>query len=63
MVGEGEVAVFSAKCWDRRIESATPCHDSQVVGSYRVSKPLRLTVLAAKSEDYATAPQHLLVKR
>ena len=32
--GEGEVAVFSAKSWDRRnsyalIESATPCHDAQ----------------------------------
>ena len=37
---EGEVAVFSAKRWDHRnradlIESATPCHDAQVVGSYR----------------------------
>ena len=36
--GEGEVAFFSAKRWDRRnradlIESATPCHDAQVVGS------------------------------
>ena len=31
--GEGEVAFFSAKRWDRRnradlIESATPCHDT-----------------------------------
>ena len=62
--GEGEVAFFSAKRWDRRnrvdlIESATPCHDAQVVGSYRVSSPLRLTVLAAMSEDYTTPPQHL----
>ena len=62
--GEGDVAVFSAKRWDRRnradlIESATPCHDAQVVGSYRGSNPLRLTVLASKSEDYTTAPQHL----
>ena len=62
--GEGEDAVFSAKRWDRRIragliESATPCHDAQVVGSYRGSNPLRLTVLASKSEDYTTAPQHL----
>ena len=40
--GEGEVAVFSDKCLDRRssealIESATPCHDAQVVRPYRVS--------------------------
>ena len=55
-VGEGKVAFFSAKRWDRRnradldlIESATPCHDAHVVGFYRVSSPLRLTVLAAKS--------------
>ena len=57
---EGEVAFFNAKHWDHRnradlIESATPCHDSRVVVSYRVSNPLRLTVLAAKSEDYITA--------
>ena len=63
-VGEGEVAFFSAKHWDRRnradlIESVTPCHDAQVVGPYRDSKPLRLTILAAMSEDYTTAPQHL----
>ena len=62
--GEGEVAFFSAKRWDRRnradlIESATPCHDAQVVGPYRDSNPLRLTILAAMSEDYTTAPQHL----
>ena len=61
---EGEVAFFSAKRWDRRnradlIESATPCHDAQVVGPYRDSNPLRLTVLPAMSEDYTTAPQHL----
>ena len=35
--GEGEVAFFSTKRWDRRnrvdlIESATPCHDAQVDG-------------------------------
>ena len=64
--GEGEVAFFSAKRWDRRnradlIESATPCHDAQVVGPYR--NPLRLTVLAAMSEDYTTAPQHLQMGR
>ena len=62
--GEGEVAFFSAKRWDRRnradlIESATPCHDAQVVGLYRDSNPLRLTILAAMSEDYTTAPQPL----
>ena len=62
--GEGEVAFFSAKRWDRKsrtelIESATPCHDAQVVGPYRNSNPFRLTVLAALSEDYTTAPQHL----
>ena len=54
--GEGEVAVFSTKRWDRRnradlIESATPCHDAQVVGSYRGSNPLHLTVWTSKSED------------
>ena len=64
--GEGEVAFFNAKRWDRRnradlIESATPCHDAQVVGPYRDSNPLRLTILAAMSEDYTTAPQHLNV--
>ena len=62
--GVGEVAFFSAKGEDRRnradlIESATPCHDAQVVGPYWDSNPLRLTVLAAMSEDYTTAPQHL----
>ena len=64
--GEGEVAFFSAKRWDRRnradlIESATPCHDAQVVGLYRDSNPLRLIILAAMSEDYTTAPQHLQI--
>ena len=59
-----EIAFISAKRWNRRIradliESATPCRDAQVVGSYRVSNPLCLTILAAKSEDYTTAPQHL----
>ena len=56
---EGEVAFFSAKRWDRRnradlIESTTPCHDAQVVGLYRDSNPLCLTILAAMpmSEDY-----------
>ena len=59
--GEGKVAFFSAKRWDRRnradlIESA---HDAQVVGPYRDSNPLRLIVLATMSEDYTTAQQHL----
>ena len=40
--GEGEVAFFSAKHWDRKnradlIESATPCHDAQVVGPYHIT--------------------------
>ena len=66
MYCEGEVAFFSAKRWDRRnradlIESATPCHDAQVVGLYRDLNPLRLTILAAMSEDYTTAPQHLVI--
>ena len=38
---EGEAAFFSTKRWHRRnradlIESTTPCHDAQVVGSYQV---------------------------
>ena len=58
--GEGEVAFFSAKRWDRRnradlMESVTPCHDAQVAGLYRDSNPFHLTVLASKSEDYTTA--------
>ena len=62
--GEGEVAVFSAKRLDRRdradlIESVIPCHDAQVVGSYRGSNQLHLTVLTSRSKDYTTAPQHL----
>ena len=66
--GEGEVVFFSTKHWDRRnradlIESATPCHDAQVVGLYRDSNPLRLTILAAMSEDYTTAPQHLQCRK
>ena len=42
-------------------ESATPCHDAQVVGPYLVSSPIRVTNLAAKSEDHTTAPRHLHV--
>ena len=60
--GEGEAAFFSAKCLADLMESATPCHvmTLKFLGSYRVWDPLRLTVLAAKSEDYTTtAPQHL----
>ena len=49
-------AVFSANRWDRRnradtIESVTPCHDAQVVGSYGGSNPL-------ESQNYTTALQH-----
>ena len=66
---EGEAVFFSAKRWDRRnradlIESATPCHDAQVVGPYRDSNPLRLTVLAAMSviglHHGATTPSHAI---
>ena len=66
--GEGDVAVCSAKRWDRRnradlIEFVTSCHDAQVLESYRVSNPLRLTVLAPKSEDYTIVSQHLPSRR
>ena len=69
--GQGELAFFNAKRLDRRnradhIESATPCHDGQVMGSYRVSDPVRLAILASKSEDYTTpflAPCMVLLKR
>ena len=65
--GEGEVKVFSTKRWDHRssealIESATCCHDAQMVGPYRVSNPLRLTALAAKSEESTTAPHLPLIE-
>ena len=60
--GEGEVAFFSRNRADL-MESATPCHDAQVVWPYRDSNLLRLTVLAAMSEDYTTAPQHLQISR
>ena len=51
--------------WDRRnrkdlIEFETPYYEVPVVGLYQGLKPGSLTVLAAKSEDYTTAPQHLL---
>ena len=64
LIGEGEIAVVSAKRWDRRnsealIELATPCHDGQVMGPPWVSNPLRLSVLTAKLEDCTTAPQRL----
>ena len=63
-LSEDEVAVFSAKRWDCRnreglIESATPCNDAQVMGSYQGSNPFHLTVLTSRSEDYTTVPQHL----
>ena len=62
--GEGGVVVFSAKRWDPRsssglIESATPYHDAQVVGSYRGSNPFHLTVFTSKSGDYTTVPQNI----
>ena len=70
-VGEGEVEVafFSAERWDRRsrahlIESTTLRHDASVVGSYRVSNPLRLTVLATMSRGSyqgATTPSRVAI--
>ena len=62
--GEGEVAFLSAKRQDPRnktnlMKFVTLCHDAQLVWFYQVSNPPCLTVLAAKSEDYTTAPQHL----
>ena len=50
-----EVAVASAKRWDRKssealIDSAAPCHDAQVVGPFPLSNPLWRIVLTAKSQ-------------
>ena len=58
LIGEGEAAVFSAKPWDRRyrsdlVESATSSHDAQVMASYRVSHPFRLTVPASGKVEWA----------
>ena len=63
--GEGEIAAFSTNRWDCRnraglIESATPCHNAQVVRFLLGLNPLHITVLTSKSEDYTTAPQQLL---
>ena len=44
------------------IESATPCHEAEKGRLYRASNPVRMTVLAAKSEDYTTAPPHLQIR-
>ena len=57
---EDEVAVLApsagiAESSCEPIESATPY--AQVVAPYQVSNRLRLTVLAAKSEDSTAAPQ------
>ena len=59
--GEGKVAFFSAKRWDRRNRAdviANPCDDAHVVGPYLNSNPLSLAVMAVMSYDYTTAPQH-----
>ena len=58
------VMIFPPAMSDHRnkadlIESATPCHDAQVVGSYQDSNLLHQTVLTSRSEDYTTVPQHL----
>ena len=64
----GRVAVFSAKHWDRRnkaslIESTTPRHDAQVVGSRRGSNQIHLIVLTSKSEDDTIAPTSAISKQ
>ena len=59
-VDEGEVAVLRAKSRPNRVHD--PCHDAQMVGSYHISNPLCVSVLATMPEDYTTAPQHLLLK-
>ena len=41
-------------------QSATPYDDAQVVGPYRDSSPLYLTVLPAMSKDNTTALQYLI---
>ena len=63
---EGEDLVFSVKYWHRRsreglIESAAPCHDTKVMGVERGSNCIRLTVLAAKSDDYTIVSRHSYV--
>ena len=45
MYEEGEVVVFSARCWDHRtredlIESKSPFNEAQVAGLYQVSNPV-----------------------
>ena len=40
-----------------RVRDATPCYDAQ--RCWWDLNPVRLTVLAAKSVDHNTAPQHL----
>ena len=62
--GEGEVAVVSTKRWHCRnwedlIESPVPSHDAQVAELYLGSNPARPPVLAAKVDDYTTAPHYL----
>ena len=60
---EGEVAVLAPGFGIAKvvlIESAMPCHDAQVMRFCSVLNPLFVTtVLAARSEDYTTAPQYL----
>ena len=55
--GEREIAIFSANGRDHKhvedlTDSVIPCADAQVVGLYLRSKPVDLTVLAAKPEAY-----------
>ena len=42
-------------------ESVTTCHDAQVVELNLGSNPVRFAILTEKSENYAIAPQYLLL--
>ena len=57
--GEGEVAFFSAKRWDRRNRADLIKPATLVMALKWLGPRLHLTVLATKSEDYTTGPQHL----
>ena len=59
-IGRLKVTRLTHTCAVSALLSATLCHDAQILGLYGVSSSIHLTVLAAKLEDYTTAPQHLL---
>ena len=48
-----------SKMGEDLLESITLCYDAQVVGLCLGSSPVRLTVLAANSEDCATDPKNI----